>query len=146
MSRPDSAGGSQAVGGETDLGKLLAGMRASLAPDTFVFATLPPREPIPAGLDPLMMFREREGTTLILTEAAAAEAGIAAGFRCRQITLEIHSALEAVGFIAAIAAHLAAAGMGVNPVAGYYHDHLFVPADRAEDAMTLLDKLAQQYR
>ena len=53
------------------------------------------------------------------------------------ITLNIHSSLEAVGFLAAITARLAAAGMGVNPVAGYFHDHLFVPAERAEDAMAI---------
>ena len=32
----------------------------------------------------------------------------------------------------------AAAGMAVNTVSGYCHDHLFVPADRAEDAMVVL--------
>ncbi len=134
------------MAGETDLKRLLAGMRASLAPETHVFATIPPGASIPTGLDPLMLFREREGTTLILTEAAAAAGGIAANFRCREITLEVHSGLEAVGFIAAIASHLAEAGMGVNPVAGYFHDHLFVPADSADDAMALLEELAERHR
>ena len=56
---------------------------------------------------------------------------------------DVHSALEAVGFIARVATALADAGMGVNPVAGFYHDHLFVPEDRAEDAMTVLEGLAR---
>ncbi|WP_353843164.1 ACT domain-containing protein, partial [Mesorhizobium sp.] len=46
----------------------------------------------------------------------------------------------------AITARLAAAGMGVNPVSAFYHDHLFVPADRAEEAMELLEKLAEESR
>jgi len=33
---------------------------------------------------------------------------------------------------------LAAAGMGVNPVSAFYHDQLFVPADRAEEAVQIL--------
>ncbi len=62
------------------------------------------------------------------------------------ITLNIHSSLDAVGFLAAITTRLAAAGMGVNPVSGYFHDHLFVPADRADEAMTVLEGLAAENR
>ena len=58
------------------------------------------------------------------------------------ITLNIHSSLEAVGFLAALLPALAAEGMGVNPVSGFFHDHLFVPADRAEDALRVLKALA----
>jgi hypothetical protein len=36
--------------------------------------------------------------------------------------------------------------MGVNPVSGYFHDHLFVPADRAEEAMAMLQALAAENR
>ena len=60
------------------------------------------------------------------------------------ITLEVHSSLEAVGFLAAITARLAAAGIGVNPVSACFHDHLFVPAERAEDAMSILEGLAAE--
>ena len=56
------------------------------------------------------------------------------------ITLNIHSALDAVGFIAKIASRLAELDMGVNPVAGFYHDHLFIPVKRAEDAMMELSR------
>lgn len=131
------------MNGETDLKKLLATMSPDLLPDIYVFATLTPGTTQPEGLDPVMVFREREGLTLIVTEDAASAAGLAASFRCRMITLNIHSSLEAVGFLAAIMTRLAAAGMGVNPVSAFYHDHLFVPAERAEDAMELLRQLAR---
>lgn len=130
--------------GETDLQKLLASMAPDLHPGVFVFATLPPEAPRPTGIDPVMTFREREGETLILLEDEARAAGLAATYRCRMITLNIHSALDAVGFLAAITARLAAAGLGVNPVSGYFHDHLFVPADRADDAMAILGTIATQ--
>jgi hypothetical protein len=132
--------------GESDLRILLGSMSPELVPGTHVFVTLPQGSPVPDGLDPVMTFREREGVTLILLEETARVAGLTSSFRCRMITLNIHSSLEAVGFIAAIAKCLAAAGMGVNPVAGYFHDHLFVPTDRADEAMALLGKLAAENR
>jgi len=128
--------------GETDLSKLLATMRPRIAPAVYVFATVPPGAPIPGNLNPVMSFRESEGTTLILTEADARSAGLVSIFPSRMITLDVHSSLEAVGFIAAIATRLAAAGIGVNPVAGYFHDHLFVPAERADEAMEILEMMA----
>jgi len=126
------------MGGETNLEVLLRSMQPELQPGVMVFATIPPDGKLPAGIEPLMIFREREGWTLILPEEEARKAGLAGSFRCRMITLNIHSSLEAVGFIAAVASRLARAGMGVNPVAGFYHDHLFVPADRVEEAMQIL--------
>ena len=42
------------------------------------------------------------------------------------ITLTVRSALAAVGSLAAVTTRLADAGMSVNPVPGYDHDHLRV--------------------
>lgn len=130
------------MSGGTDLAALLAGMRPVLRPGVFVFATVPHGQELPAGLDPLMVFAEEEGRTLILRAQDAAAAGIPSEFPSRMITLQVHSSLDAVGFLAAITRALAAEGMGVNPVAGFFHDHLFVPESRAEDAMRVLEGMA----
>lgn len=130
--------------GETDLKTLLANMWPKLHDGTYVFATLPAARAVPSGVIAVMTFHEAEGLTLILEETEAKRAKIAGMFPSRMITLEVHSSLEAVGFIAAISARLAAAGMGVNPVAAFHHDHLFVPADRADDAMRILQRLAEE--
>jgi len=127
--------------GETDLDRLLAGMRPDLRPGTYVFAAVGDGA-VPAGVSPVMSFREAEGTTLILTEAEAARAGLPAAFPCRWITLAVHSALDAVGFLAAVTARLAEQGIAVNAVSAFHHDHLFVPAARAAEAMGLLQALA----
>ena len=127
------------MSGETNLDRLLAAMSAELVEGVYVFATV---DSIPDGLTPRMVFREAEGTTLILLQSQAEHAGLAYEFPSRMITLNIHSSLDAVGFMARIATALAAEGMGVNPVAGFYHDHLFVPEDRAEDAMAVLKALS----
>ena len=131
---------------ETDLTVLLASMSPELMPGIYVFATLSAGALVPAGLDPVMSFKEREGCTLIALEQRARAAGLAAQFRCRMITLNIHSSLAAVGFLAALLPMLAAAGMGVNPVSAFHHDHLFVPAERAEEAVVLLEHLAGKHR
>jgi hypothetical protein len=36
----------------------------------------------------------------------------------------VHSSLDAVGFMAAVTTRLAKINIGVNPVSGFYHDHL----------------------
>ncbi|MER8431802.1 ACT domain-containing protein [Mesorhizobium caraganae] len=134
------------MAGETDLKKLLASMMPHLLAGVHVFAALAPGTPMPEDLDPVMQFCEREGMTLIVPEEQAKAAGLTGTFRCRMITLNIHSSLEAVGFLAAITTRLAAAGMGVNPVSAFYHDHLFVPAERAEEAIVILESLAEESR
>ncbi|EBA02815.1 hypothetical protein RB2150_18212 [Rhodobacterales bacterium HTCC2150] len=129
------------MSGELDLEKLMATMSAELHEGVFVFATVKNGQ-MPTGVAPRMMFQENEGTTLILLKSEAEAAGLSFEFPSRMITLNVHSSLEAVGFIARIATELAAAGMGVNPVSAFYHDYLFIPDGRQDEAMTLLKAMA----
>ena len=129
------------MAGEEDLGKLLATMEPMLLPGAFVFATIEGHE-IPAGLDPIGTFREAEGLTLILPAHDAAHPDIVASKPMRQITLTVHSSLDAVGLTAAFATELTRHGISANVVAGYYHDHIFVAADDGERAVGVLKALA----
>lgn len=129
--------------GEDQLITLLQTLRASLVDGIFVFATIASAE-IPPGVVPRMMFQEAEGTTLVLLRQDAIDAGLEHEFPCRMITLDVHSSLEAVGFIARVATELATEGIAVNPVSGFYHDHLFVPEDRVTDALGVLERLARE--
>jgi hypothetical protein len=124
--------------GERDLGVLLRRMAPALQEDEFVFCTA--REIAGA---PVCSIREAEGWTLILRRWEAEGLGMEAAFPCRMITLTAHSSLEAVGLLAAVTAALAAAGISVNAVSGYYHDHLFVPVERAEEALELLRRMGR---
>lgn len=132
------------MAGETHLQKLLGSMKPELLPGTYVFATVPHDFGGFSELKPVMMFREAEGLTLIAQQDAAERAGLKITFACRMITLQIHSSLEAVGFLAAITTKLAACGIGVNPVSAFHHDHLFVSVDHAEQVMSLLHELAAE--
>jgi hypothetical protein len=131
------------MSGEYDLKSLLAGMSPVLDPAIYVFVTLPGRA-LPQGPSPRMIMQEGEGTTIIITRDEANAAGLDHVFECRMITLDVHSALDAVGFLAKVTTRLADLNMGVNPVAGFYHDHLFVPVSRADDAMTALREMARE--
>lgn len=128
--------------GERDLKKLLQTMKPEMQQEVYVFCSLPKGTPIPANLEPVQIFRESEGTAFILKESDALKAGLDHQYPSRQITLTVRSSLDAVGFLAAITAALVADGISVNPVSAFYHDHLFVPKERADDAMRVLKRLA----
>ena len=131
------------MAGETDLDTLIRSLSAKLVDGLFVFVTVQPSE-IPKDITPRMVFEEAEGTTLIVLKSEAEAHSLPYEFPCRMITLNIHSSLEAVGFMARIATELAKHNMGVNPVSGFFHDHLFVPDGREEDAMTVLNEMASR--
>jgi hypothetical protein len=87
------------------------------------------------------MIQESEGTTLVVTVDEARAFGIDVEFEVAWLTLTVFSALEAVGLTAAFSAALAAAGIACNVLAGYHHDHLLVPVDRADEAIAVLRAL-----
>jgi hypothetical protein len=114
-------------------------MDPELHPDRYVFVSVPE---LASGLIPVATIREEEGLSAVVATGDAAAPGLVGTFPCAWITLRVHSALDAVGFLAAITRALAEAGIGTNPVAGAHHDHLFVPWDRRDDAMAVLRGLA----
>lgn len=130
------------MSGETNLNALIKSLSTVLHDGVFVFVTIPPDRPLP-DIAPRMMFQEAEGTTLILLRSEAEAHSLPFEFPCRMITLNIHSSLEAVGFMARIATELSKHDMGVNPVSGFFHDHLFVPDGREQDAVKALENLAR---
>ncbi len=129
------------MAGETALATLLRSMSPHLNDGDYVFCTLPDHQ-IPTGCEVIGSFREQEGLTLILERQQAEHAGLAFDYVAAWITLNVHSALEAVGLTAAFASALGTAGISCNVIAGYYHDHLFVGRADAERAMHVLRQLA----
>ncbi len=59
-------------------------------------------------------------------------------FRCRMITCEVQSSLNAVGFLAELTGRLAGRGVPCNPVSGFWHDYLFVEEGREGEAVGVL--------
>lgn len=130
----------QAVG-ETDLTKLLSGMTPYLHEGQYVYCQLTDDAAIPLNAI-LGLFKEKEGTTLILSQENADKLGLSYDYIAAWITLTIHSSLDAVGLTAAIAQALATANISCNVVAAYSHDHIFVRSNDATKAMDVLNKIA----
>jgi hypothetical protein len=130
------------MSGETDLARLLAAMHPALDDRTWVFCVAPGGAPPDAALAPVATVQEDEGWTAIVPRDRADAAGLRYDGAFRRITLTVHSSLSAVGFLAAVTRALAAAGIACNPVSGVHHDHLFVPAERADEALAVLRALS----
>lgn len=131
------------MSGIEDLRVLLAHMQPELRPGGFVFCTLPEgKYGDHAELEPIGSFQEEEGLTLVLAQEQADLAGLAYDCVLRMISLKVHSSLTAVGLTAAFSGQLARYGISANVLAGFYHDHIFVQEDRADDAMEALAVLS----
>ncbi len=132
--------------GEKSLDTLLATLTTVLHPETYVFAKLDKTAPLPPLAEIQLLFRESEAVTVIVRKTYAEDNKMEYFFPSKMITLNVTSSLEAVGFMAVIATRLATLSMGVNPVSGFYHDHLFVPEGRETSAVEELKKLAEKKR
>ncbi|REL29916.1 ACT domain-containing protein [Thalassotalea euphylliae] len=132
------------MSGITDLDELLRAMRPKLVGSEFVFCTVSGVLADYAQLNPVATFIESEGLTLVLEKSAAEAAGLSFDGTYRQITLTVHSSLEAVGLTAAVASKLASKGISANVIAAYYHDHIFVQSSKAEAAVSALEEFSGQ--
>lgn len=125
--------------GLTDLRALLAALDPELDPVAKRFLHVSHEKARERMADALMMFREAEGTTLIVDVDDAA-AGSERMLWAR-IILRVQSSLTAVGLMAAVSAALARRGIPCNPVSAFLHDHVFVPWERRDDALDALSHL-----
>jgi hypothetical protein len=123
-----------------DITVLLGSLAPVLDAEVYTFATVSDSE---CGKlkRPLGFFVEAEGVSLICLLREAQALGLKHEGEFRKISLMVHSSLHAVGLTARVSAVLAECGIACNVVAGFYHDHLFVPAARAEEANSLLSGL-----
>ncbi|SEM31483.1 hypothetical protein SAMN02800694_0614 [Luteibacter sp. UNCMF331Sha3.1] len=125
--------------GISDLRALLAALDPGLDPVPKRFLHVSHDKARERMADALMMFREAEGTTLIVDVDPDDAPSGAMLWAC--ITLRVQSSLTAVGMMAAVSAALAKRGIPCNPVSAFLHDHIFVPWDRRDDALDALSHL-----
>jgi hypothetical protein len=126
--------------GLTDLRVLLAALDPEIDPVPKRFLHVSHEKARERMADALMMFREAEGTTLIVDVEDADVSGSERLLWAR-ITLRVQSSLTAVGMMAAVSAALTKRGIPCNPVSAFMHDHIFVPWERRDDALDALSHL-----
>lgn len=128
--------------GEKDLKKLLENLSPVLLEEEYIFCSMPGSNYGEFNsLKPIASFLEKEGLTLVVEKEKAKQANIKfqATFRC--ISLGVHSDLVSVGLTAKISSVLFEQNISANIIAGYFHDHVFVPSNQALRAFDFLKKL-----
>ena len=129
--------------GIRDFSELLRRMDPTVRQGDFVFVSMQRATRGLAGLQPLLIFHEEEGVSLILEKGLADRAGLEYEGVWACITLNVHSDLEAVGLIAAVATALAREQIPCNTVSAFYHDHIFVPKAQSERSLRILRGLTK---
>lgn len=124
---------------------MLAGLSPELRPEPYVFCTTAAASPVGEKIArALALFREDEGLTLVLKVDDAVEYGFDASLPMARIVLNVFSALNGVGLTAAVAAELASHSIPCNVIAGFHHDHLFVPVHQGQRALEILQDVQQR--
>lgn len=129
--------------GEMNLEKLLASMSPEIMQGDYIFCSVQGEYSEFDHLNPLASYRETEGLTLLISKEAAVTNNIPFDTVFKGITLTVHSSLDAVGLTAAVAAKLTEHNISANVIAAYYHDHIFVQADKAELALIALSEFSR---
>lgn len=128
--------------GETDLAILLRTMAPRLNRGAYVYTRS--QDSSIFEKQAVVTVREAEGLTIVLPQERADALGLPYDFVAAWITLEVHSSLHAVGLTAEVSRAFAQAGLSANIVAGFAHDHVFVPYERATEAMDILRSLTTE--
>ncbi|OZC55582.1 acetyltransferase [Rhodococcus sp. 06-621-2] len=123
-----------------DLDALLKTLSPKVRAGKYVFACVD--EYTAARLRPIVTVREDEGTTVVVELNEAIQLRLTFDYISAWITLDVHSSLDAVGLTATVSRVLTDEGISANVVAGFHHDHIFVPHDRADDAVECLRRVA----
>ncbi|MUK62024.1 ACT domain-containing protein [Aliivibrio fischeri] len=129
------------MSGIFELDELLRTMKPELLTQEYVFCSVKGELKEYISLNPIGTFVEQEGLTLVLEKDVALKENIPFDGVFRQITLTVHSSLDAVGLTAAVSTKLASKGISANVVAAFYHDHIFVPSSKAELALSALKEI-----
>lgn len=122
--------------GELDLQTMLRSLTVSRRSGRFTMSTL--EKPVELGSGVEAVIAETEAVTVVATVETALANGWPFEFEAAWLTLDVHSSLAAVGLTAAVSQALTAEGIACNVIAGYHHDHILVPLDRADDAIAAL--------
>jgi len=128
--------------GEKNLNKLLKTMKPKHNVGDYVFCTVNDLNTVNLS-DTILLFREQEGTTLVIKKELADRLKLDYSFIASWITLTVHSSLEAIGLTAAFSTALSEKGISCNVVAGFYHDHLFVNKKDTEEAIEILNGFSE---
>ena len=133
------------MSGEADLVKLLEDLKPELVSNPYVFAILDDDQAHLLGsLRPFAVVYEERGITAVCEQRQILDYELEKSELFACIHLRVQSSLQAVGLTACVSHALADAQICANMIAGFDHDHIFVPYDRRHDAMSILQRLSSK--
>lgn len=124
------------------LSEVVASLDPVLNTGAYIFYSQ--KEEITVPFDQVLgLFKETEGTTLILSKDTAEKYHIPFSYMAAWITLKVRSDLDLIGLTALFAKALADQQISCNVIAGYHHDHIFVDYDQKDKALLTLKALSK---
>ena len=106
----------------------------------YVFALV---EQIPTGIDAFAIIRDDDLYTVVVDKDQAQAIGLPTDKTYAHIHLGLQADLDSIGITATISQVLSARSIVANVIACARHDHLFVQADRAQEAADVLTELGR---
>lgn len=85
--------------------------------------------------------KERHGFSVIISKNEAIRKKLSFYFISAWITLQIDSTLDSVGLTSTFSKALSDEKISCNVIAGYHHDHVFVPFAEKDKAMKVLSDI-----
>lgn len=131
------------MNGNTDLAKVLRSISVDTDSIAYGFASLE-SDSVLLTNEILCMYRENEGLTVVADTNYLRDNLIDFEGPFAKLTIEVHTSLELVGLTAALAKALTESGISANVIAAYYHDHIFVPFDKQNEAIEALMNLRRE--
>tara|TARA_B100000287_G_scaffold432926_1_gene493400 strand:+ start:1051 stop:1452 length:402 start_codon:yes stop_codon:yes gene_type:complete len=92
-------------------------------------------------MQPIASIQEKEGLTLVIPKKIADKNNISYESSYKCISIGLVTSLEGYGLTAIISKSLNQNQISANIFAGKYHDHIFVPSSKADQALLILNDL-----
>lgn len=124
---------------ETSSPSLIWGAKPEVRAGVYVLV----RGAIPPQVCPLGSVTSDGVRSTVITKVQADAAGLGYPFAAAWITVRLHSAAKAARLTAAVVEALAVTGIRCVVVAGFAHNHLFVPHAQTEDTLAVLSGMSQ---
>ncbi|MDC4232289.1 ACT domain-containing protein [Actinomyces sp. B33] len=106
----------------------------------YVFALV---DDIPTGIRPFAIVRDADLYTVVLSTDQAADAGLPTAKTYARISLGLAADLDSIGITSTVSQVLSARSIVANVITSARQTHLFVQADRAQEAADLLTELGR---
>lgn len=123
-----------------ELDRIIASLDARIE-GHYVFTT---HAQIPDDVEVFASVREQEAVTSVIPVTEAERLGLPTEPSYTRISIGAKTSLDMVGITSMLAQTLASREIPCNVIAGFYHDHLFVPENQAGEAQALLNALSKQ--